>query len=1070
MKENFIKNTPLFGELTDDEQRAIGKRMRLESYEADSTIFLQDTESEALYLIKEGWVKLFGQNSDSVVASLGAGSLIGETDFFLGRPYTMTAKSSGRVEVWVLDQEALTRQLDESRDLGLNLGLAFGRGIVQFQSYLTDRLSTVPFLQDLSPRERGVVARYLTPQRYSANQTIFRSGDRPTGLYIIENGAIRLLGDNDDDYTELIVDDTFGEMASVSGKPHANTAQAANDVILWQLSPADLSTLTETSPSIKTNLTRNLRARLSASDQSYALAVLRRIPLFSELTGEALNDVVRLLLLRYVPGGEIIFSQGDPGDAMYIVDSGSIDIISETPGKPNQLQGRFTNGDYFGETALLTGKTRTFTAHAVSDANLWCLYRTDFDSLLVKHPQISAALSHALQERLGANDDFSVEPHLKKIAVKGGLSRTQLDELSSLLQPRRYQGGGTISYEGSTGDEMFFIERGQVEIWATTQQGPILLESLEQSDYFGEIALLSGRPHVGTAYAVTDTDIWALTKADFDSFLRRYPNLGVVLSRILSERMEETMSRLRGGPPQRSLPAPSTPVSRPMQPIGGPPTIRPTQPTGPMPPVPVRPIGGPRSGPPALPPRSLTPMPPPSRPGYSQYTQPMPPVPPQPPQPFNSQHTQGMPPVSGPFHSQHTQGMPPVSPSVHSQHTQGIPPVSRPPQSRPVTPAASPSPAPQPGKSNRRRRKVKKKRAQTGAPAALTQPGRQSSRPNPAQRRGPSGPAALPPGGANPTAPMPAVEKPQDSSRPARTPRARSVSNRKLQEYNRSVSVWFAKRSLGAKLRLLAIAIALAWVCGIMAPAMIIQALAATFADNGALPGDDRSPLQQMQEDGAIAAVGVLPFVETATPTQTSTPTPTQTPTQTATPTETPIPTNTPTSTMTPTPTETPTPVFSPTPTSTPTRFIPVFVAPAEPTETPIPEPTPTPDVDYRVKSVRQLTPCENRGKHHIFIKVEDPNGQGINDVPIKVEWAPGDDGHVIVPSETKTDLLGQPDPGRIDFAMFKGNYTVEIMNGTSEIAGPVTPDYGTNEPCGDDAVANSLFHISFEVIFQRTF
>ena len=420
------------------------------------------------------------------------------------------------------------------------------------------------------------------------------------------------------------------------------------------------------------------------------------------------------------------------------------------------------------------------------------------------------------------------------------------------------------------------------------------------------------------------------------------------------------------------------------------------------------------------------------------------------------------------MHAQHTQGMPPVSRPTHSQHTQGMPPVTGASQSRPVQPSSA-----QQGGSSRRRSKVRRKKStQTGAFAALTGSGQQqSSRPTPAQRGPASGRAALPPGASNPTAPMPPIaENPQASGISSRPMRARSFSNRKLQEYNRSVSVWFAKRTLGAKLRLLAIAIALVWICGIMAPSLIINALAATFADNGALPGDERSPLQQMQEDGAIAAVGVLPFVETATATLTNTPTPTDTPTQTATPTETPIPTNTPTPTMTPTPTETPTPVFSPTPTSTPTRFIPVFVAPAEPTETPTPEPTPTPDVDYRIKSVRQLTPCENHGKHHIFIKVEDPNGQGINDVPIKVQWAPGDDGHIIAPSEVKTNLVGQPEPGRIDFAMFKGNYTVEIMNGTSEIAGPVTPDYGTNEACGEDAVANSLYHISYEVIFQRTF
>jgi hypothetical protein len=296
----------------------------------------------------------------------------------------------------------------------------------------------------------------------------------------------------------------------------------------------------------------------------------------------------------------------------------------------------------------------------------------------------------------------------------------------------------------------------------------------------------------------------------------------------------------------------------------------------------------------------------------------------------------------------------------------------------------------------------------------------------------------------------------------------RSLSNRRLSHYNRSISVWFARRTLGAKLRLLAIAIAIVWICGIMAPSLIINALASTFADNGALPGDARSPLQQMREDGAVAAVGMFPFVETATPTPTETPIPTDTPTQTATPTGTPIPTHTATPTLTPTPTETPTPLFTPTPTDTPTRSF--TRAPAAPTDTPTPEPTPTPNVDYRLKSVRQLTACENQSKHHIFVKVEDANGQGINGLPVKIEWSPVPDGHVIATTETKQNLTSQLDPGHIDFAMFKGSYTVQVMAGTSEVAGPVTPDYGTNEACGDNAVANSLYHISFEVIFQRTY
>jgi CRP-like cAMP-binding protein len=1049
LKEEFIKNSPLFAELTEDDQRAIGKRMRLENYNPGEALFVKDGESDTLYLIKDGWVKLSADNQSAIMANLGPGSLLGEADFLLGRSHTMTAHASGQVTVWALDNNALAEIIAERPDIGVGLGLAFGTGIVQYHDYLTNQLAGNPLLKNMSDRERNVMARRLSPQRYSLNETIYRSGDAPSG-----DG------------------EAFGEMAVISNKPHSNTAQAATEAILWQLSPADFASLSETQPSIKTNLSRNLRASLTTSDQAYALTILKRIHLFADLPQDALENVTRYLLLRHVPAGEIIFGQGDPGDAMYIVDSGSVEAVSETPPKPRELVAYFSEGDFFGETALLIGKTRSFTTYAKTDTNLWCLYRTDFDHLLVKYPQLSVALSRALRDRLGSFGDYSTEPHLRKIARLGGLSRVQLDELSARLQPRRYQGGSTVYYEGRASDEMYFIESGQVEHWATSMHGPILLETLEQSDFFGEIALLSGKGHPTTAYAVADTNIWALTKADFDDFLSRYPNLGITLSRVLSERLEETMSRLRGGGSQRGLPATtgpgSPPAYSPQPPYGGsqPFHTGPSRPvTAARPPVPVRPVLPSGSPPRSLRPvRALPPTVPPTPQGssvHSQYTQPVRPVSPPPPgTSVHSQHTQAITPVPR---------LPQVPPSVHSRHTQPVP-VQPPSPSRPIQTApprrAKTGPgaaAEQTSKAKRKRSKAKGKRKKTQTSAVMAQ-----AQPTGAARPPVSQPvpkALMAPAGQAPTASKPVEDK---RRRKSATVQPQVFSNRKLSRQGNSLSVWFAQRSLGAKLRILAFLLIIIWLCGIMVPSWLIQALAATFEDNGALPGDERSVVMQVREDGAIGAVAALPFVETATSTPTNTPTPSVTPTQTPTPTETPIPTSTPTPTNTPTPTETPTPVFTPTPTDTAT---PSFTStPRAPTDTPTPEATPTPNVDFRLVSVRQLTPCENQGKHHIFVKVQDPSGQGINNVPVKVQWAPTADGFVIVKTDSKTDLKGQVEPGRLDFAMFKGTYSVEVQGGTSEVASGITPDYAVNESCGENGVANSLFHLSFEVIFERTY
>jgi hypothetical protein len=130
----------------------------------------------------------------------------------------------------------------------------------------------------------------------------------------------------------------------------------------------------------------------------------------------------------------------------------------------------------------------------------------------------------------------------------------------------------------------------------------------------------------------------------------------------------------------------------------------------------------------------------------------------------------------------------------------------------------------------------------------------------------------------------------------------------------------------------------------------------------------------------------------------------------------------------------------------------------------PVPTNTPTPAFDYR-GTIRQLTPCENAGKHHIFAYARDQQGNGIPGVKMKVSWVGGSGGEAILTTGTKME-----DPGLTDFAMFKGTYFIEVLDGSSEVIGPISPDIPHNEMCAEtgNGVANSLFHYSFEVIFTK--
>jgi len=188
----------------------------------------------------------------------------------------------------------------------------------------------------------------------------------------------------------------------------------------------------------------------------------------------------------------------------------------------------------------------------------------------------------------------------------------------------------------------------------------------------------------------------------------------------------------------------------------------------------------------------------------------------------------------------------------------------------------------------------------------------------------------------------------------------------------------------------------------------------------------------------------------TRTPFPTFTPSPTGPPAATAFNTR--VPTWTPTITPTPPPTDTPT--ATPVPTKTPIRA----------TSVPVPTDTPTPEFDY-IGTIRQLTACENAGKHHIFAYVRDQNGNGIPGQKMRVFWPGGTGGEAILTTGTKIE-----DPGLADFAMFKGSYWIEVLGGVSQVLGPISPDIPLNELCAEtgNGVANSLYHYSFEVIFTK--
>src|ERR671917_671627 len=131
-----------------------------------------------------------------------------------------------------------------------------------------------------------------------------------------------------------------------------------------------------------------------------ASALLRRVPLFSELSPEELERIARVAVPRSFPKGVRVFHEGDHSDACYIVRSGDLRVTREHSDGRAIALATLGPGDIFGELAMLDGGTRSASVETLSDAELLALPASDVRRVIADHADIAAKLIVALTRRL----------------------------------------------------------------------------------------------------------------------------------------------------------------------------------------------------------------------------------------------------------------------------------------------------------------------------------------------------------------------------------------------------------------------------------------------------------------------------------------------------------------------------------------------------------------------------------------------------------------------------------------------------------------------------------------------
>ena len=155
--------------------------------------------------------------------------------------------------------------------------------------------------------------------------------------------------------------------------------------------------------------------------------VLRSCALFRALDDPTLGVVACLFRARRFRRHEVIFHEGDPGDSLFVVASGSVKIALGSAEGDEAIIATLGRGDYFGELSVLDGGERSATATALEPTGLGSLARAPFLELVEAQPGLRSALLTGLAAELRRSTRHVEELHF--LDLPGRLA-TRLVELA----------------------------------------------------------------------------------------------------------------------------------------------------------------------------------------------------------------------------------------------------------------------------------------------------------------------------------------------------------------------------------------------------------------------------------------------------------------------------------------------------------------------------------------------------------------------------------------------------------------------------------------------------------------
>ena len=253
-----------------------------------------------------------------------------------------------------------------------------------------------------------------------------------------------------------------------------------------------------------------------------ALLLLKAIAPFDSLPEDELDRIAAGVTEMRVSPGDPIVREGEQGDALYLIASGSVQVVARAFDGSDVVLARLEAGQFFGEQALLPGGTRRRSAsvRAISHGRLLSLTRDSLLQSLDADSLLARSFRDIGEKQKELRTSQLREEVLRKLGVADG------------YQVETYPAGDWVFRQGDPGDRLFLILAGSARVLREDADGETELAELLPGQFFGELAVLEDKPRGASVRADGELEVVSLDASWFRSAVADHPQLRSVMSSL----------------------------------------------------------------------------------------------------------------------------------------------------------------------------------------------------------------------------------------------------------------------------------------------------------------------------------------------------------------------------------------------------------------------------------------------------------------------------------------------------------------------------------------------------------